>query len=115
MKTILIDFDGVVNSYRSGYHDKRLPDDPFPNAFEALSEYLKYFEVYIFSTRCTTEYNIKMIIDWFNEKGFTETDKLKFTSQKQPSILLIDDRCLQFKGVFPTVEEINNFKPWRIK
>jgi hypothetical protein len=35
--------------------------------------------------------------------------------EKPPAFVGIDDRVLTFKGVWPTVEEIQNFKPWNAK
>lgn len=38
--------------------------------------------------------------------------KLKFPTKKPAAYLTIDDRAICFNGTFPTIEEMNNFKPW---
>lgn len=37
---------------------------------------------------------------------------LKFPTKKPAAYLTIDDRAICFSGIFPTIEEMNNFKPW---
>ena len=38
--------------------------------------------------------------------------ELQFPTHKPPALLTIDDRAFQFKGEFPALDDIENFKPW---
>lgn len=42
-------------------------------------------------------------------------ERIKFPLMKPPAFLQIDDRAITFTGVFPTVEEMKEFKPWNKK
>jgi hypothetical protein len=51
-KTLCVDFDGVIHSYRSGWVGPRnIPDDPVPGAMDFLEGALKRFDVSIHSSR----------------------------------------------------------------
>lgn len=39
-------------------------------------------------------------------------DQIQFPTAKPPATLTIDDRVICFKGIFPSIEEIQQFKPW---
>ena len=41
--------------------------------------------------------------------------KIHFPRTKPPAFLTIDDRAIQFTGVFPELEELMGFKPWNKK
>ena len=51
-QTLVLDFDGVLHSYSSGWKGAAvIPDPPVPGALEALVGYLERFEVAIVSSR----------------------------------------------------------------
>lgn len=51
-KTLLLDFDGVLYSYSSGWKGPRIiPDPPVPGALEFLVEAIDTFDVQIYSSR----------------------------------------------------------------
>jgi len=51
-RILLIDFDGVLHSYGSGWKGARvIPDPPVPGAMRFLDEALEYFDVQIYSSR----------------------------------------------------------------
>lgn len=51
-RILLIDFDGVLHSYESGWQGARvIPDPPVPGAMKFLDEALEYFDVHIYSSR----------------------------------------------------------------
>jgi hypothetical protein len=37
---------------------------------------------------------------------------IKFPDKKPAAFIGLDDRVLTFKGVWPSMEELRNFKPW---
>ena len=49
---LLLDFDGVLNSYSSGWKGARvIPDPPVPGALEFIVEAIEHFQVCIYSAR----------------------------------------------------------------
>ena len=64
MKTIAIDFDGVIHKYSKGWQDGSIYDEPVEGAFEAIQHYMKNdYAVFIFSTR-----NPRQIKKWLDDK-----------------------------------------------
>ena len=116
-----IDFDGVIHSYTSRWQGVDvIPDMPVPGAFEALQEYSKYFRVCIYSSRSSTPAGIAAMKYWFKQHGYPcdsigEPAGLEFPTEKPPAWVTIDDRCVRFKGTFPKIDYLKNFKPWNKK
>lgn len=113
-----IDFDGVIHSYTSGWKGYRIISDP-PN--EGAIEWLKSlissnrFCVNIFSSR-NIDFGGRMAIrDYLKEWGMSseEVRKIYFPLTKPAAHMIIDDRAFYFKGVFPSMKEIQEFLPWR--
>lgn len=135
MKILCIDFDGVLHSYTSGWQGPRcIPDLPVKGAMQWLRSLLsdpecvctmapRYldFDVQIYSSRSRYFGGRKAIKKWlFNEfEKIGEPGQLieliKFPLMKPPAFLQIDDRAITFTGIFPTIEEMKNFKPWNKK
>lgn len=113
MKTILIDFDGVIHSYKSGWKGiTSIPDGPVFGIKEMIDELREQdYIVMIFSTRCCEEKGIEAMKGWLNQY------KIKvdgFTAVKVPAFLTIDDRAICFSGdPGKTLEEIRRFKTWQ--
>ena len=103
MKLILIDLDGVLNTY-NGNFDKNVISDIKFGAREFLEKLSKGYEIKIFTTR-----NRLLVSKWLVEN---ELDKFvsDVTNVKEPAYLHIDDRCICFNGDFKkTLNEINSF------
>ncbi len=119
-KILLMDFDGVIHAYTSGWQGATtISDPPVPEAFEFLRAAIKSgFDVQIYSARSSQEGGIAAMQHWFLEHGWPrrmytfEPEILSFPTQKPPAWLTIDDRCVQFNGVFPKLEDLHDFKPW---
>ena len=71
MKTIAIDFDGVIHSYDKGWQDGSIYGKPIEGVFESIDEFIKKgYSVFVFSTR--SPFQIKK---WLIEHTFeTEFD-----------------------------------------
>lgn len=116
--TICVDFDGVIHSYESGWKGiDVVADIPVPGAFEWLQDMLENSEgpiPVIYSSRSKEPAGIKAMQEWFALHGFPFDliDSLAFPTQKPAAYLTIDDRAICFKGTFPTIKEMINFKPW---
>jgi hypothetical protein len=97
--TICIDFDGVINSYESGYgpHYKvdLIPDGPIEGTKEAIEKLRKKFKVVVQSTRCADPDGKQAIVDWL-EKYDIKVDEV--VAVKPAAVMYIDDRAIQFRG-----------------
>ena len=114
-KTICVDFDGVLHSYTSGWQGADVvSDDPVDGAMEWLCDLLNYgFDVCIYSSRSGQEGGIQAMQEWLCAHGMAlYIHELRFPVEKPPAHLTIDDRAICFEGVFPTMDEIDTFKPW---
>jgi hypothetical protein len=130
-KTVCLDFDGVIHSYTSGWQGADIvADGPVPGAIFAMYGYhLGNLEVSVFSSRSNQFGGIaamkSAIRGWAFDalrgestpKYLTEQvegflNAIKYPTEKPAAWITIDDRAVQFKGDFPAVQEINDFKPW---
>ena len=120
-KLIALDFDGILYSFESGWTGiGNLPDPPVKGAIEWLLKLvgtMKY-DVVIFSSRCQARKGRRAVKKWLVKHGFPkEFLRLLSFPKGKPAGLLIDDRCICFRPEwgFPTISEIDNFKPWHGK
>lgn len=128
MRTIAIDFDGVIHKYSKGWQDGSIYDEPFEDAFESIRELMEDgYSVFVFTAR-----NVKQTKEWLRSKTYTkelvgdaipsivELDNYKYdfsvkkipfwikfwqkrfvlgvTNRKLPAQIYIDDRAYKFKG-----------------
>ena len=122
-----IDFDGVLHSYVSGWKGPRnISDPPVPGAIDWLSSLVwdqrdpfapryKDFDVQIFSSRSRYWGGRGAMKKWLLEWGLRpgELEAIRFPLFKPPSYLHIDDRAIQFRGIYPMTSEMRTFVPWR--
>lgn len=105
-KTILIDLDGVLNEYAGNFDKFEIPPIK-KGATEFIKKLSNDFELRLFTTR-----NKLLAARWLSENNL---DKYfaDITNIKELSWLIIDDRCLKFKGNYDILyNEINNFQTW---
>lgn len=114
MKTLCIDFDGVIHSHTSGWKGVDVAaDPPVPGAIEWLDSLLENpeYEVCIYSTRSSQPGGIPCMMAYLVKHGLRNPG-IKFPVAKPVAWLTIDDRAIRFTGEWPTHTEISNFKPW---
>jgi hypothetical protein len=129
---ICLDFDGVIHSYTSGWEGADVVSDgPVHGAMAAILEYQAAgFEVAVYSSRSSSAHiggiqaMRSAIFQWMhahileihgteNMKLVTKaTDAIVYPREKPAAFVTIDDRGIQFKGVWPSAKEIEDFKPW---
>jgi len=134
MKTIAIDFDGVIHRYSKGYQDGSIYDEPVEGAFEAIQHYMRNdYTVFIFSTRSprqikrwlekqlpfdesiSTMHAIPVQIIPFWTKFWNKKNVLGITKRKLPAMVYIDDRAIRFKGKWSDMTTtILEIKTWNI-
>lgn len=106
MRTIAIDFDGVIHRYSKGYHDGSCYDEPMEGVEDALRYLLRDYAVFVLSTRDPHD-----IQKWFEQHlpqfetrlipkaGTIFWDKqgiIGITNRKLPAVAYIDDRGIRF-------------------
>lgn len=119
MKTVAIDFDGVIHKYSKGWQDGSIYDVPNERAFAYIEELMrKGYAVFIFSTRSPrqiktwiqnnsigfnpdtpfSDLSVQIIPFW--TKFWDKPKCLGITRRKLPAMVYIDDRALKFEGDF---------------
>lgn len=116
VKIACFDFDGVFNSYKSGWTgDEDIPDPPVD--LYAMKRELKKlmgsgYQITIYSTRANTERGRAAIRDWL-----TKYDLIMYvdviTGAKPAAVVYVDDRGITFTGNWNGLaDKIINFKSW---
>lgn len=115
-KILLVDFDGVIHSYKSVWKGpSTIPDRPVDGAFDFLRKAIELFDVQIYSARSSHPGGIAAMVEWFVRHGAADiVAEVSFPTQKPPAFLTIDDRAIQFNGNWSSydINEFYNFKPW---
>ncbi len=105
-KTLMIDLDGVLNTYKGLYKENHI-SPVREGAAEFLEALSGRFLLVLFTSR-----DINLAKKWIEEHNIAKYFS-KITNIKEPSYLMIDDRCVRFNGDFGAVlEDIKNFKVW---
>lgn len=108
-KTLLIDLDGVLNTY-NGIYDEFEIAPPREGVEKFLKTISEKYTIEIFTVR-----DKKLTEKWL-EKYHLNQFVSDITNVKNPyASIIIDDRALKFNGDFEqTIEDISNFKPhWK--
>ena len=139
-KTIVVDFDGVIHYYVSPFLEPDfIADPPVVGAIDFLRRIIENpgYELNIFSTRNNHPEGIRAMQlylkfyfvkeygwakgaalgnEFFKHSNILNSDHPLywdyFPRKKPTGWLTIDDRVLCFNGLFPSFEEIDNFKAW---
>ena len=114
-RTLLLDFDGVIHSYTSGWVQHNvIPDPPVPGAFAFIAEAVLFFEVAIYSSRSSKTMGIEAMRAWFTDHGLSAEvlEQLTFPLEKPPAFVTLDDRAITFTGVFPSMADLDRFRTW---
>jgi len=116
-KIVLIDFDGVLHSYQSGWQGAdTISDPPVDEAINFLRWLCEErdIEICIYSSRSRQDGGIDAMKRWLLKYGLEQgvLGSIRFPTQKPAAFLTVDDRCFCFRGQFPSVEYIKSFKSW---
>ena len=105
-KTILIDLDGVLNTYTGNFDPNFIP--PIKDgAVEFLENLSKNYEIKLFTTR-----NKLLATKWLIENKIDSYFQ-DITNTKDVCYLYVDDRCVTFDGNYNSLnDKIENFKVW---
>lgn len=108
-RTICLDFDGVIHSYRSGWCGSEvIPDPPIHGTQAAIDRLRKRFRVVVHSSRCATEEGYQAVKAWLLKHGVEVDDVCRF---KPPAAIYVDDRAVPFRGdCQQTITDILEFR-----
>ncbi len=103
-KTILIDLDGVLNTYDGNYSENFIPEVK-KGAKEFIKKLNKDYDLILFTKRNNLE-----ATKWLIENKMDEYFK-DVTRVKVPAYLYLDDRAMRFSGNYEnTLKQIEDFK-----
>ena len=124
---ICIDFDGVIHSYERGWQNGEIYGTVVPGFFEWVERVRDHFKLVIYSSRSRDDDGIIAMGTWLHKqrnawikaggnRNPTEPLEIEFAHEKPPAFLTIDDRAIQFRGIWEDtdldVESLKAFKPW---
>jgi hypothetical protein len=78
IRTVAVDFDGVIHAYRQGWHDGTIYDKPMPGAFDALRTLMSTYAVFVHTTRDASQ-----VAQWI---------------EYHAAIPTVDDRAIRFES-----------------
>lgn len=131
---LVLDFDGVLHSYISGWQGAdKIPDPPVPGFAQFLERAVECFDVSVFSSRSTS--SAGRIAMWRWLKGHLAEHygglmtplaarrqtaglmgRIGFPADKPAAFVSLDDRAVTFTGTWPEPAELAKFEPWwRVK
>lgn len=111
-RTVVLDFDGVIHSYTSGWKGAAIiPDPPVPGIEKAISEIRRAgYEVVVVSTRCAIDAGKEAVEMWLQKNRIRVDHVMK---EKPPAVVYIDDRAICFDGnTSHLLQRIEQFVPW---
>ncbi len=111
-RTVVLDFDGVIHSYTSGWKGVTvIPDPPVAGIKEAIVDIRKLYKVVVVSTRCFQEGGLEAVKEWLAKYDITVDEVL---AHKPPAIVYVDDRALTFDGnAKELLHKIKTFRTWQ--
>lgn len=94
---VVLDFDGVIHSYVSGWQGAGVvPDPPVPLIDEEIKRIRAAgYRVVVVSTRCATAEGMSAVRRYLQENGIEVDD---VAAEKPPAKVYVDDRALLFDG-----------------
>ena len=108
-RTVCLDFDGVLHSYRSGWKGETvIPDEPIHGTREAVARLRQKYRVVVHSTRCRTPEGRNAVAAWLRRHDITVDEVCE---HKPPAHVYVDDRAVPFRGDWEdVVREIRQFR-----
>jgi hypothetical protein len=119
MKTIAVDFDGVIHAYSQGWQDGSIYDEPVPGALDAIRALQRDAAVFVHTTRAPDA-----VCCWLEERGIPATTDLPpdnvyefwnsqaivlVTNRKLPAVAYIDDRAVRFRDWDQALADVKEF------
>lgn len=108
-RTVCLDFDGVLHSYRTGWRGAEIiPDPPIHGTKEAVARLREQYRVVVYSARCRTLAGRRAIENWLRKHDIVVDEVCE---HKPPALVYVDDRAVPFRGNWDdTIYEISRFR-----
>ncbi len=115
IKSICIDFDGVIHPYKK-WNGGKLNPDPISGTREAINYLKNKYKIIIFTTRASERYNqtpsrgelVKNVKDWLKSNDIYFDD---VTADKIGAVAYIDDKAIRFEDNWNQIlKMVDNFK-----
>ena len=112
--TVAFDFDGVINSYKSGWKGADIIPDPPVSGI--CDEIMKLHEaghkIVIYTTRAVTSKGIQAVWTYLRSIGIYECIS-DVTAEKPLAQCYVDDRAILFDGNSDGLaDKVTSFKAW---
>ncbi len=100
-QTIILDFDGVIHSYSSGWQGAAtISDPPTPGARVAIATLRETYTIVVVSSRCSQPGGIEAVKTWLAGNNI-DVDEVR--ADKPPHVVVVDDRAFRFEGDWQAV------------
>jgi hypothetical protein len=108
--TLQIDLDGTIARY-DGWKGLTHIGEPLPNARHAMCILSRKYRLVCYTARASAPEAVEAVEMYLKKHGFPH---MIITNRKDPAHLCIDDRALQFCGVWDDhlLRAIDTFRPW---
>jgi hypothetical protein len=108
-RTVCLDFDGVLHSYRSGWRGVEvIPDPPIHGTREAVARLRQQYRVVVYSARCRTPEGRRAVEQWLARHDIQVDEVCDY---KPPALVYVDDRAIRFRGDWEqALTEIRDFR-----
>lgn len=106
-KSLLVDLDGVLNTYCGSYIEGEIPP-PKEGAEKFLEKLSQHFNVEVYTVR-----DLKQTIEWLIKYKLDKYISNVSNVKNPKATVIIDDRALRFEGDYDkTFNDIINFQPY---
>lgn len=138
VKTVAVDFDGVIHAYGRGWVDGSIYDGPKVGAVDALRKLMQTYAVFVHTTR-----EPEQVMPWLESLGFdvtidercgtclaspdrrgacpdclgsgvltfwNEVGQILVTDRKLPAVAYIDDRAIRFTDWPQALADLDRFE-----
>ena len=110
MKTICLDFDGVLYPNWRYFSTSDLRGEPLPGALEFVKKLQERYIVVVHSSRCADPEGLRAVDAYLKNKGFD----VQVFARKPRAAVYLDDRAVCFTGDYGAAfEQIVGFKQWQ--
>jgi hypothetical protein len=111
---VALDFDGVINSYKSGWQGAGKTDEPVDGAAEAINDLLDNgLKIVIYSIRAETKEGEETIRNYLQKLIGDRADEIMISSGKPAASVYVDDRAINFNGDWEAIPgQIEKFRSW---